>query len=70
MNLPQSTTIAQLMKEQAIRFGANEALVAGLSRLTYQELHDQVLQTARGLYGVGVRKGDHVAILMLSLIHI
>lgn len=64
MPLPQSVTIPQLLQEQAERFAQHEAVVAGPHRLTYQDLRSRVLRTARGLHALGVRKGDHVAILM------
>ena len=63
-SLPLSVTIPQLLREQAERFAQHEAVVAGPHRLTYQDLQAQVMRTARGLYALGVRRGDHVAILM------
>jgi fatty-acyl-CoA synthase len=39
-------------------------VVAGPHRLNYHDLREQVLRTARGLHALGVRRGDHVAILM------
>ena len=64
MPLPASQTIPRLLVEQAGRFGEREAIVAGAHRLTYNSLLDQVRLAARGLHALGVRKGDHVAILM------
>ena len=62
--LPKSRTIAALIREQSRRYAQQEALVAGDVRLTYAQLHDEVLRTARALAALGVRRGDHVAILM------
>lgn len=63
-HLPRSFTIAQLLIEQTERFGDREAFVAGAVRLTYRQLRQEVLRVARGLHALGVRRGDHVAILM------
>jgi len=59
-----SRTVPVLLDEQAARFGAREALVGGGTRLTYAQLREEVRGFAKGLYALGVRKGDHVAILM------
>lgn len=61
---PVSQTIPRLLAEQATRHGEREAIVAGSHRLTHARLRQEVLRTARGLAALGVRKGDHVAILM------
>ncbi|OQY48345.1 MAG: hypothetical protein B6242_02635 [Anaerolineaceae bacterium 4572_78] len=34
------------------------------SRLTYQELHDNVCRFANALHNLGIRKGDHVGIIL------
>jgi fatty-acyl-CoA synthase len=62
--MPQSRTIPALLREQARVYGHREALVAGDCRLTYAQLREQVLLTARALSALGVRRGDPVAILM------
>ncbi len=62
--MPSSRTIPALLAEQATRFGGREAFVAGEHRLTYAGLQGEVLRTARGLAALGVKRGDHVAILM------
>jgi fatty-acyl-CoA synthase len=62
--MPTSRTIAGLLDEQAARFGAREALVGGAARYTYAALRAEVRAFAKGLAALGVRKGDHVAILM------
>src|SRR5262249_6016903 len=43
-----------------------EALVGGGTRLTYAQLREKVRAFAKGLHALGVRKGDHVAILMAN----
>jgi fatty-acyl-CoA synthase len=64
--IPASRTVPGLLDEQAARFGAREALVGGGTRLTYAQLRDEVRAFAKGLHALGVRKGDHVAILMAN----
>ena len=62
--MPSSRTIPALLDEQAAKFGGREAFVAGAQRLTYSSLRQEVRRTARGLMALGVKRGDHVAILM------
>jgi fatty-acyl-CoA synthase len=62
--MPISRTVPDLLDEQAMRFGEREALVGGERRLTYAALRAEVRAFAKGLHALGVRKGDHVAILM------
>jgi len=62
--MPTSRTIPGLLDEQAARFPQREALVGGERRYTYAALRDEVRAFAKGLHALGVRKGDHVAILM------
>lgn len=62
--MPTSRTIPALLDEQAAKFGGREAFVAGAQRLTYRSLREEVRRTAKGLMALGVRRGDHVAILM------
>jgi fatty-acyl-CoA synthase len=62
--MPTSRTVPGLLDEQAARFGARAALVGGNTRLTYAQLREEVRAFAGGLHALGVRKGDHVAILM------
>jgi fatty-acyl-CoA synthase len=64
MTMPDSKTFPRLVKELAGRYPDREAIVAGDVRLTYGGLQDAVFQTARGLYSVGVQRGDKVAILL------
>ena len=41
-----------------------EALVTVSSRLTYEQLHEEARRTAGAMQALGLKKGDHVAILM------
>ena len=57
-------TIGGWLDDLAKKYPDHEALVyvdRGL-RLTYKEFNDMCRNTAKGLYKMGVRKGDHVAI--------
>lgn len=62
--MPASRTIPDLIDELARRFPEREALVGSGQRYTYRELRAEVRRVARGLAGIGVRRGDKVAILM------
>jgi len=62
--LPEGRTFPALLAEQALRYGAREAVVGSGQRLTYAELRSEVLRVARGLLRLGVRRGDHIGILM------
>src|SRR6266571_4950847 len=62
--MPTSRTIPRLIEELAARFPRREALVGDGRRLTYAALLRDVRAFAKGLHALGVRKGDHVAILM------
>ncbi|QHE84845.1 AMP-binding protein [Hydrogenophaga sp. BPS33] len=64
MKIPESKTIPQLLQEQATRHASREALVDGRRRYTYAQLQTEVHRVARGLLALGIRRGDHVAILM------
>src|SRR5215470_17362359 len=62
--MPASRTVSGLLDEQAARFPGREALIGGTTRYTYAQLREEVRAFAKGLSALGVRKGDHVAILM------
>src|SRR5215470_15663351 len=64
--MPSARTVPGLLDEQAARFGMREALVGAGVRYTYAQLRDEVRAFAKGLHALGVRKGDHVAILMAN----
>ena len=61
---PRSRTLGMLLEEMASRFGDQEALVQGDRRLSYRQLHAEVMTLARGLCAQGLERGDKVAILM------
>lgn len=61
---PVARTLPGFCAENALARPAQMALVddAG-ARLTHQDLHEQSIAFARGLQGLGVRRGDTVALL-------
>jgi fatty-acyl-CoA synthase len=63
-DMPVSRTIPALLAEQAIRYGDHEALIATDQRFTFARLWSEVRRFAKGLVAMGIRPGDHVAILM------
>lgn len=62
--MPISHTLPALLDEQARNFADREAVVGSGRRLTYRALREEAHRAARGFAALGVRKGDHVAILM------
>jgi fatty-acyl-CoA synthase len=62
--MPTSRTVPGLLDEQAARFGEREALVGGAARYSYAQLREEARAFAKGLHALGLRQGDHVAILM------
>jgi HIP---CoA ligase len=55
-------TIPELVSSAAARFGDAEAVVDGPLRLTFTELTDRVRRAAGAFRGLGVAKGDRVAV--------
>jgi len=63
-SMPESRTIPGLIDELVCRFPSRPALVGCGRRFTYVELRNETRRVAKGLWALGVRKGDKVAILM------
>jgi len=57
-------TLGQLLDEQASHRAGAEALVTPSARLTFTDLAEKAKRTAGAMHRLGLRKGDHVAILM------
>ena len=57
-------TLAQVLSRHASERPEAEALVTAETRLTYAQLDAAVRKVAAGLRGLGLGKGDHVALLM------
>jgi fatty-acyl-CoA synthase len=64
MDMPHSRTLPDLLAEMARRYPEREAVVYGPERLTYPQLCARSRELAKGLYRLGVRRGDKVALLM------
>ncbi len=64
MNLPLATTLPELMDVMAHRHGGRDFITDHRRRLTYAEFRSEVRDVAKGLYALGVRRGDKVALLM------
>ena len=60
--------IGDLLSRRAGLHPEKEALVHGELRLTYRELDEQAKRLALGLLGLGLRKGDRMAIYSLNSI--
>ncbi|HWI11100.1 MAG TPA: FadD3 family acyl-CoA ligase [Burkholderiaceae bacterium] len=60
--LPAIATIPQLLALSAERHAGHVAIDDAGVRLTYAELHAQVLRAARALIALGIRTGDRVAV--------
>jgi fatty-acyl-CoA synthase len=61
---PESKHLADLLEEMAAEAPDREFVVCGDRRLTYRAFEQRVSRIARGLYGLGVRPGSRVALLM------
>jgi fatty-acyl-CoA synthase len=61
---PRSRTLPGLLEEIAARDPAREFIVGAAARLSYAEARARARQLARGLWRLGVRRGDTVALLM------
>lgn len=62
--VPKSRTLPRLLDEVAEALPDHEALVTAVERVTYANLRQRCLELAKGLYALGVKRGDKVAILM------
>ena len=57
-------TLSQALARQVAERATAEAFVAPGERLTWAELHDGAQRIARALLAAGVRRGDHVGVLL------
>jgi len=65
---PIEKTIGQVLDETAARNPDGDALISrhqGL-RLSYRQLQDEVVRTARGLWGMGIRPADRIGMWSTS----
>ena len=63
---PRSRHFADLLDELVERQPDREMAVHAAGRLTYRQLQQQARRAARGLYALGVRPGERVALLMTN----
>ncbi|HEX9127284.1 MAG TPA: AMP-binding protein [Methylomirabilota bacterium] len=61
---PRSRTLPHLLDEMAGRQPERELIVGAEARLTYAETRARVRRLAKGLYQLGIRRGEKVALLM------
>ena len=62
----QKKTFGSLAQTMADRFGAREALIFRDERYTFAELLQRVDDVAKGLIGLGIQPGEHVALWMMN----
>lgn len=62
--------LGELLARNARREPHRTALVLGDAALTFAELDERVNQLANGLAGRGVRRGDHVAVMMYNSLEV
>ena len=64
MVFPIARTLPGLLGEMRRRYGSRDFITDHRRRVSYAEFESEVRAVAKGLYALGVRKGDKVAILM------
>jgi fatty-acyl-CoA synthase len=64
MHAPNSRTLADLLFEQAARYGEATAVICGDRIVSYAELMQRAGRIAAGLRKRGVRRGDRVGVLI------
>lgn len=64
MDIPSARTLPGLMDEMTRRYGGRNFVTDHRRRLSYSEFRQEVHAVAKGLYALGVRRDDKVAILM------
>ena len=59
-------TMYQMIAKAAKEYPNNTAYVFQGKKTSFPEFHDRILAAARGLYAMGIRKGDRVTICMAN----
>lgn len=62
--LPRRLSLAQVFADTVNRYPDSEAFVASGVRVTWRSLDNKVQRTAAALWKLGVRKGDHVGVML------
>ena len=60
----QARTLREMLEASVAARGAHEALVTDRMRLSYADIHRKSQDMAKSLHAMGIRKGDHIGILM------
>ncbi len=60
----QPAVLREVIARNSIAHGASEALVTDRKRFSYADLYANSLKRAQALHALGIRKGDHIGILM------
>ncbi len=66
MGLYRTKSWIDLLKEASLQHPDIEAIVVGEKRVTYKCYWDKVVEYAKGLHAIGVRKGSHVGVWMTN----
>ena len=63
MEMPVSRTLGGLLDEMAGRYPARPAVIFEGTTFSFQELNERANLLAKGLLGLGIGRGDKVALL-------
>ena len=64
MDIPEKTTVAEIMYRNARKYPKKEAIVFKDKRLNFRELDELSNQVANFIVKLGIKKGDRVAMMM------
>ncbi len=64
-----SLNLAVLLRESAHRYPERVAITVGDQDITYQTLHDYARRLATALEGLGLKRGQHVALMLPNVPH-
>jgi fatty-acyl-CoA synthase len=60
----QPRVLGQVLADSVAARGTADALVTACMRLSWQELERRSVEAARAMHALGIRRGDHIGILM------
>ena len=58
------SVLREVIARNSVAHGAHEALITDRNRFSYADLYANSLKRAQALHALGIRKGDHIGILM------